>query len=76
VNRPSYAGIREDFEKSFARLKSLPCDVFFAPHAHMFALDRKRARMGRTPNPFIDAKGCKDYLNDAERAFKLRLKLL
>src|SRR5688572_30043595 len=47
VHKPSYAGIKEDFEKSFARLRSLRCDVFFAPHAHMFALNQKRARTAR-----------------------------
>jgi metallo-beta-lactamase class B len=45
-----------EFEKTFAKLKALPCDIFFAPHGGQIAMAEKFGRFdrGETPNPFID----------------------
>ena len=72
VGEESYPGIAADFERSFAALKSLPCDVFLASHAWFFNFEKKReAQMrGVTPNPFVDPDGYKRYLADSEKEFR------
>jgi metallo-beta-lactamase class B len=71
VNNPSYPGIREDFERSFARLRSLPCSVLLSAHAHFFELPAKRTAL-RTdaPNPFIDAALCRRFITEQEQSFR------
>jgi metallo-beta-lactamase class B len=73
VDNPKYPQIVADYEHSFARLRELPCDVFLAPHADFFHMDEKRARMGNGPNPFIDAKEFRAYLDGSERDFQREL---
>lgn len=72
---PSYPGIREDFEKTFARFKSLPCDVLLASHGVFMDLHGKRARMGEgRPNPFIDPGGCRTHFAAQEDNFRKALR--
>ena len=56
VGKESYPGIAADFEKTFAVLKKLPCDIFLSDHGTFFHFLEKRERLlrGETPNPFID----------------------
>jgi metallo-beta-lactamase class B len=70
-----YPGIVEDFERSYAFWKSVPCDVFLAPHGDFFQLDDKRARAqrGERPNPFIDREGWKRLITVEEANFRRRL---
>jgi metallo-beta-lactamase class B len=72
---PSYPDIVRDFEASFARLASLPCDIFFAPHGGQFAMAEKFARpdRGETENPFIDPEGWRALLANAEKNFREQL---
>ena len=67
VDNPKYPAIADDFARTFRVLKSLPCDVFLAPHGSMFGLrekarrqaaDKKRIRLStpgltasRSPDP-------------------------
>lgn len=52
---PQYPGIVSDYQKTFARLKTMKADIFLAPHNEQFDLDAKRARLkAGVPNPFID----------------------
>ena len=44
VDNPKYPGIADDFTRTFRVLKSLPCDVFLAPHGSMFGLREKARR--------------------------------
>ena len=71
VNNPRYAGIAQDFRKTFATLKDTPVDVFFASHASFFSMVEKAKRMEQNPqqNPFIDPQGYKAFLADAEKNF-------
>jgi metallo-beta-lactamase class B len=71
VGRESYPGIRADFEKSFAVLKSLPCDIFLGSHGSFFDFLQKRARLlhGET-TAFVDPDGYKRYLMDSEKDFR------
>ncbi|HTQ80926.1 MAG TPA: subclass B3 metallo-beta-lactamase [Thermoanaerobaculia bacterium] len=79
VDRPSYPGIAADYAKSFATLKSLPCDIFLAAHASFYDGLQKAARLrqaaGRAgaPNPFIDPQGYKAFLAQTEKAYGKRL---
>ena len=71
----SYSGIIADYEQTFARLKALPCDIFFAPHGGQFAMADKFARIDRGggPNPFIDPDGWRALLVTVEKAFRDQL---
>lgn len=76
VLTPSYPEIVEDYEQTFARLRALPCDVFFAPHGGQFAMAEKFAKLDRnegSPNPFIDPTGWRDLLDRAEKSFRDQL---
>jgi metallo-beta-lactamase class B len=75
VNNPKYPNMVTDFRATFAKLRSLPCDVFLAPHAGFFDLAGKAARLekGESPNPFIDTKGYQSCIDAAGKKFKDRL---
>jgi len=68
VGNPAYPWIMDDFRRSFAMWRKLPCELFLGAHASYFGMAEKRARMtpGR-PNPFVDPKGCRAFLRDAEQ---------
>jgi metallo-beta-lactamase class B len=72
LHNPKYPGIAADYAASFKKLKSLPCDVFLAPHAGFFNLAEKSKRLaaGETPNPFIDPAGYRTFIQEFERAFQ------
>jgi metallo-beta-lactamase class B len=72
VGKESYRAIAGDFEKSFAVLKRLPCDIFLAPHGSVFSLIEKRERLGRgeQSNPFIDPDGYRRFVEETEKLFR------
>ena len=71
VGPESYPGIRGDFERSFALLNSLPCDIFLASHGSLFHLMGKHERLLHgDKNAFIDPAGYKRYLRESEREFR------
>jgi metallo-beta-lactamase class B len=72
ADKPSYATITADFERTFRILRSLPCDVFLASHSSFFHLEDKARRLakGEHPNPFVDPAGYRAYLDGAEKAFR------
>ena len=74
-HNPEYPRIIEDFERSYAFWKAVPCDIFLAPHGHFFQLEDKRERLarGETPNPFIDPKGFRQLIQEQEGNFRRRL---
>ncbi|HET7293220.1 MAG TPA: subclass B3 metallo-beta-lactamase [Vicinamibacteria bacterium] len=71
LDNPKYPAMLDDFERTFAVFRSLPCDVLLAQHAGLFGLHEKRARLaaGRA-NPFVDAEGCRTALAGAEARFR------
>jgi metallo-beta-lactamase class B len=75
VGKESYPGIFSDFEKTFAVLKKLPCDIFLSDHGSFFSFEQKRARLasGEKSNPFIDPDGYKRFVNDGEKAFRQKV---
>jgi hypothetical protein len=69
----TYPGVRSDFERSFRALRDLPADVFLGSHSSWFNIRAKRRAQLAAPdgaNPFIDPQGYRDYIDDAERAFR------
>ena len=71
AGKESYPGIASDFQKSFAVLKTLPCDIFLGSHGSFFNLAGKRSRLarGEQPNPFIDPKGYQGMIVEYEKEF-------
>ena len=47
INNPACPAILADFEHSFAMLKSLPCDIYLAPHGSFFGLQEKIQTPGK-----------------------------
>lgn len=76
LNNPKYPNIVEDYQRSFRRLRTLPCDVFLYPRATTIKLYEKQARLkrGETPNPFIDPAGCRGYSDEYEGLFTDQLR--
>ncbi len=79
IDRPNapatYPGIKEDYEKTFRVLRSLPCDVFLASHGSFYSMTDKRGVMSKNPaqNPFIDPWGYQAYILRAEAVFQKEL---
>ena len=71
LDNPKYPNIVSDYEYSFRLLRSLPCDVFLGPHGSFFSLKKKAEQLarGKKPNPFIDGKSYRDYLDRTEKDF-------
>jgi len=69
--KESYPGITADFEKTFAVLKKMPCDIFLSDHGSFFSFEQKRERLarGENSNPFIDPDGYKHFVRQYEKEF-------
>lgn len=66
----SYPGIKEDFYKTFATLRALPCDIFLGAHGIYFDLLTKVKRMQTEGEAvFIDPKGYLAAVNEAQADF-------
>lgn len=69
-----YPAIADDYRRTFAKVRRLPCDIFLAGHGSFFDLDAKRAKLVGPVNPFVDPGGCKRYLDRTEAAFRSSLR--
>ncbi len=71
VGNKAYPKIADDYVKTFAVLKSLPCDLFLGAHGGYYGLKEKYARMkAGAANPFIDPEGYKAYVAEREATFR------
>lgn len=71
VGNKTYPQIAQDYVKTFAVLKSLPCDIFLGAHGGYFGLPAKYDKLkAGGPNPFIDPDGYKAYVDEREAAFR------
>ncbi len=71
VGNKAYPQIASDFQRGFAVLKSLSCDIFLGAHGAYFGLTAKYARFqSGDRNAFIDPAGYKAYVADREQAFQ------
>jgi metallo-beta-lactamase class B len=77
VDNKAYPTIADDFARTFAILKSLPCDVFLGAHGGYYGMiekyERARAQSGAKTNPFVDPEGYRAYIELKEQAFRATL---
>ena len=74
VHNKAYPQIAEDYERMWAVLKSLPCDIFLGAHGDYFGLEEKYAHMKEGgPNPFVDPGGYKEFVAQKEQDFRNEL---
>lgn len=79
VDRPghpaTYPGIAQDFEHTFAVLRSLPCDIFLGAHGAYFNMLAKlqRAQAGAGQAVWIDPEGYRRAIDEHEASFKAEL---
>ena len=70
----SYPGIADDYRKTFALLKKLPCDIFLGAHGAYFNMIEKLARAAQAgESVWIDPQGYKDAVAEREKAFETEL---
>ncbi len=71
----AYPEIMADYERTFARLKELPCDIFFAPHGSQFGMSGKFAQLDRGAGAkvLVDPEGWRSLLATTEKAFRDQL---
>ena len=75
VGNKKYPRIANDYVKTFAVLKSLPCDIFLGAHGGYFGLKAKYEKLkASATNPFIDPDGYKAYVAEREAAFRIEWK--
>ncbi|MFP5228329.1 MAG: subclass B3 metallo-beta-lactamase [Acidobacteriota bacterium] len=80
VDRPgkpaSYPEIAADYRRTFAELKSLPCDVFLGAHGAYFDMLEKleRAKAGAGRSVWIDPQGYRKAVAAKEQEFEAELK--
>jgi metallo-beta-lactamase class B len=71
VGNAQYPQIVGDYERTFARIRTIPADVFLANHPDFFRMAEKRKQMtsGGT-NPFVDSAELQRFVATSERAFR------
>ena len=74
VNNKDYPQISDDYVRSFAVLRKLPCDIFLAAHSGFYDLTGKYPKLGQGgPNPFLDHAGYLAYIDEKEESFSAEL---
>ena len=70
-----YPRMKEDFEKTFRVLNSLPVDYFLGAHGSYFDLEKKYPQLkAGNPSVLIDPAGYKMYVKERDNAFRRELK--
>jgi metallo-beta-lactamase class B len=70
----AYPNVKQDFQKSFATLSALPCDILLTPHpgvSDMFGRMEKRDKGDL--NAFVDPSACRRLADSAREDFEKRL---
>ncbi|HYD45571.1 MAG TPA: subclass B3 metallo-beta-lactamase [Phenylobacterium sp.] len=74
VGNQAYPKIVADYRASFAKLKTLPADVFLPNHPQFADLAGKRRRVAQGgPNPFVDPDEMRRFVEASEEAFEAEL---
>lgn len=74
VGNRKYPGIVADYERSFALLRNLPCDVFLGPHPEFFHMDEKEEELeAGNRNAFVDSTELRRFVAASEEDFKIEL---
>ncbi|MGI4831141.1 MAG: subclass B3 metallo-beta-lactamase [Janthinobacterium lividum] len=67
----SYPGIADDFKRTFAVYRKLPCDIFLADHGDHFGLLEKVARMQKEGDAvWIDPQGYAKTIEAGQHSFE------
>ena len=70
----SYPGIAEDYDRTFATLAALPCDIYLGAHGVYFDLLGKLKRVPQEGNAvWIDREGYRRALAEHEAAYRKEL---
>jgi metallo-beta-lactamase class B len=70
----AYPGITEDFERTFSRLKALPCDIFLGAHGVYFDMPSKLERRAREGSSvWIDPDGYRKGVGEHEATYRKEL---
>ena len=70
----AYPGIAGDFDRTFATLKALPCDIFLGAHGLYFDFLEKLERLPREgPSVWVDPVGYRDAVIEMERKYRKEL---
>jgi metallo-beta-lactamase class B len=71
----SYPQALSDFEKSFAVVSALPCDILLTPHPDVSDTLGKwqRREQGAAPDPFIDSNACLTFVAKARQDLAARV---
>jgi len=70
----AYPSVLKDFDKSFAVMRSLPCDIMVSSHPGVSNLwDRLQKRDQGDNNALIDKTSCRRFADDARTALGKRL---
>ncbi len=73
---PAYPNMGADWARTMKVLPTLPCEVFLASNGSFFNMEQKHEALMKSsdPNPFIDAAGCKAYVERGEATYQNLLK--
>lgn len=71
----TWPGQTAQFEASFARWKSLPCEVFLGSHGQFFRMNAKAAQVrdGKL-DAFVDPVSCRQFYAQQESTYRAELK--
>lgn len=73
---PTYPGVLADFERSFARIEDLPCNILLTPHPSASDLaGRFERREQGDPDALVDADACRRYVAVARDRLATRLEV-
>lgn len=72
---PAHAWVITAFHRSYATMRSLPCDLLLSAHPEPSGGDLKYRRLlaGAKPNPFLAPGACRAYVAGSERALNEQL---
>lgn len=71
---PSYPGIEQDFQHTFATLEKMPVDIFLGAHGQYFHMQSKLKKGARSnPALWIDPDGFHKALKEKEEIFEKEL---
>ena len=73
VDNAAWPDIAAAFEHTYEVVDALRPDIWLAPHAFMFAMEQKAARIGTGANPFVDPQGYRDYVSARASEFRSEL---
>lgn len=74
AQKASYPGIAADFQKTFATLRALPCDIFLGAHGSYFNMAEKLKRLPKEGSGvWIDPEGYREKIDAYEAAFRALL---